>query len=411
MPMSRRRISALLVLAAIGLPATAHADPTRDAWVQDALASQYELGSSLPLVNAPTIGTHNSFNSPAEMGITVSAGLNPNHAIPLVDQLELGIRSLELDIHRFPSPAAGGPAPIVCHALGTGIGCTAEKHIATVIAEIEGWLRRPENSRQVLFLYLEDHMDQLPTYDEAAAAIDASIGDLIYKPPPSSGECAELPANTLTRDDIRAAGKQVYIVSNCGQGAAYNSLIHTWNNHLETRPRAFEDFPACGPDFTRADYDTKLVRYFEDRTRLTNTVEEPDDGLTPETVAAMTRCGVDLIGLDMLLPSDPRLEAFVWSWAPHEPGPEDSCAFIATGEKRPFGRWTGRDCDARRRVACLIDGRWSVAKKARALGGRPAARLCKKRGGRIGIPRSGFENQQLRLAMEKRGVKSAWLDY
>ena len=35
-------------------------------------------------------------------------------------------------------------------------------------------------------------------------------------------------------------------------------------------------------------------------------VTTPDDGLTAPTLAAMTRCGVDLLGIDQLVPDDGR---------------------------------------------------------------------------------------------------------
>src|SRR3954468_13608496 len=43
-----------------------------DTWTHRGLAFQYALGGAVPLRDAPWIGTHNSFNSIAEMGNTVS---------------------------------------------------------------------------------------------------------------------------------------------------------------------------------------------------------------------------------------------------------------------------------------------------------------------------------------------------
>jgi len=415
--MRRAKLTLAATVAAIltafaATPAQAQTAASDPAWVQSALDSQYELGSTLPLVNAPTVGTHNSFNSAAEMGVAPSAFLNPNQRITLVEQLELGMRSLELDIHRFPSLTGGGFSPVVCHALENGVGCSIEKPLNPVLAQIGEWLHRRANRDQVLFLYLEDDNQMLDTYDDSAAAIDEHLGDILFRPPASTGEgCTELPVDSLSRDDIRADGKQVVIVSDCGLGASWQSSVFTWEQHLETRPFSFMDFPDCGPDFSRADYDTRLVRYFEDATQLTATTGEPDDGITPETAAAMTRCGVDLIGLDMLVPADPRLEALVWSWQPDEPDGGGRCAVIDVGPASEFGRWRDSGCrEAKLPGACLIDGRWKVASKP-ILKARRAAKHCDRRGGDLGVPRSGFENQKLRLAMERRGVATAWLGY
>src|SRR4051794_37516564 len=100
---SGRRIAGLCALALLVLATPAFA---AEAWTQRALALQYELGSDMPLRNAPWAGTHNSFNSSAEMGPTLSA-MDSNQGLPLQDQLALGIRSLELDVHWFPSASAG----------------------------------------------------------------------------------------------------------------------------------------------------------------------------------------------------------------------------------------------------------------------------------------------------------------
>src|SRR6185312_16004608 len=118
--------------------------------------------------------------------------------------------------------------------------------------------------------------------------------------------------------------------SGCGAGAAWPGSAFDWSSHVETRPVAFQDFPRCGPDYTRATYDSKLVRYFEDSTWLTTAAanvgqSSVDDGITPATAAAMTRCGVDLISMDQLQPGDERLAALVWSWAPGEPGAAGGC--------------------------------------------------------------------------------------
>src|SRR5688500_5655601 len=97
-------------------------DPLGPGWVIQALALQYDLAADVPLRNAPWVGTHNSFNSVAEMGPTLST-LDANQQIPLASQLDQGVRSLELDLHWFPSLRAGGFAPVICHALEGGAGC------------------------------------------------------------------------------------------------------------------------------------------------------------------------------------------------------------------------------------------------------------------------------------------------
>ncbi len=412
----RARLCALTaVIACAAAPAAEAADAD---WVQRALGSQYELGSEIGFANAPWIGTHNSFNSTAEMGQTLSAQ-DANQQIDLVSQLDAGMRSLELDVHRYPDI---GGVPRVCHARGHDqlhFGCTIEKELTIVLGEVAAWLNEAGHEEEVLLLYLEDHLDDDEGYGDGAAAVTAQLGDLVFTPPP--GACSEVPQD-LTRNDVLAAGHQVVIVSDCGVGTAWPGVAFNWDSHVEDRPVDYADFPDCGPDFDRATYDTLFVRYYEDSTALTNQVgpptgiATPDDGITPETAAAMMRCGVDLIGLDQLGgPADPRLEALVWSWAPGEPGPGGQaggrprrCIKQVVSAALPFGRWRDTRCEIKRATACrMADGSWTVLKRRRHE--RRAILACGRRGGAIGAPRTGFEAQQLRLAMAAAGVRAARL--
>ncbi len=374
-------------------------------WLESAVGTQYELGDDLAFKDAPLLGTHNSFNSQAEMGPELSL-LEINQQRSLSEQLDIGIRSLELDLH--PDPLAGAPGrPIVCHTTPRE-GCTVVKALDPILAEIARWLRRSENADQVLLLYLEDDLDSRELHDDAAATIEDELGELVYRPAGGGGggSCMEVPGD-LTRDEILDAGAQVLVVSGCGKGRTWRSQAFSWERHLESRPRDFADYPGCGPDYDSSQYRTSLVRYYEDSLRAATA--GADDGLTPETTAAMMRCGVDLLSFDRIEPLDGRLEASVWSWAENEPA-AGRCALIRTGRALPFGRWVSKPCDgAIARPACRDRSRWSVGKRRGDL--TAGKRWCRNHGAKLAVPRTGLENQRLREAMETRGTKSALLGY
>ena len=332
------RRAALLTLLALLVPC-AEATAQDPEWVQRALALQYDLAGDVEMRNLPWVGTHNSFNSVAEMGPTLSTQ-DDNQQIRIVDQLNQGVRSIELDLHWFPSGSGGGFAPVVCHARGEEeghAGCTTEKEFTVVLDTVAGWLRA--NPGQVLMLYLEDDLGS-QGHDVAAAQLEEKLGDLIYRPPGGDQACVPLPM-ALTRNDIRAAGKQVLAVSGCGKGSAWQSLLFDWSFREEERPRGYRDFPDCDPTIERAKYDAKLIRYYEDSTQLTANVGTPDEGITLETAGRLTRCGVDLTGFDQLALEDQRLAGLVWSWAEAEPG------------LRPSGRCAVQSADGRWRVLRL----------------------------------------------------------
>ena len=85
---------------------------------------------------------------------------------------------------------------------------------------------------------------------------------------------------------------------------------------------SYGGYPSCQGYAPEAS-DPVFLRFYEDST-FVNTAAAPtgqtsvDDGLTPETTAAAVRCGVDLLGFDQLLPTDGRLAALVWSFAPRQ---------------------------------------------------------------------------------------------
>ena len=374
-------------------------------WVHRALGLQYALANDMPLRNAPWVGTHNSFNSIAEMGPTVS-DTDANQQVSLVDQLRIDIRSLELDLHWFPSVSDLLFAPVVCHAESQHEGCSVEKPLGPVAGEIAAWLRSHRD--QVLLLYLEDHLtagigkgDQ---HEKAVARLTSALGSLIYRP--SGPGCTKLPLD-LTRARVLAAGAQVVLVSGCGTTASWRGLVFDWNAHVEERPKGYQDFPSCGPDVTRAVYDSNLVRYYEDSTWLTTAgsligQSSVDDGITPSTAAAMARCGVDLTGFDQLRPDDGRLEASVWSWATNEPAATGDCSV-----QRADGRFEARSCGESHPAACrTAGGSWTVTGASTAFADTAAA--CTAAGATLAVPRTGYENQLLKAAA---AGATPWLGY
>lgn len=389
-------------------------------WLHDTLAFQYELANTVPFRDTPWIGTHNSFNSTSEE--PTLSHTDSNQQLSLTDQLRIGVRSLELDVHWTQSSRAGGaPAPVVCHGRGRSemhLGCTSERLLGDVLDEIATWLRA--HSDQVVLLYVEDNVDTSEGYAPTARLLDERLRakdgrSLIYKPPPG-GACADLPLSA-TRADVLARRAQVVIVSGCGEGSAWRGLVFDWNDvEVESRPHGYRDHPTCDqdpdgdgkPQFGRDVYAAKLVRYFEDSTWVSPTASlvglgSTDDGLTPETVERMARCGVDLLGLDQLLPRDGRLDALAWSWAPTEPSRAGDCTV-----QRGDGRWYARRCEERHAAACALPNRrWLVIPAA--VPAASARGLCSREGATTALPRTAAENQALRDAARAAGASGIWL--
>lgn len=93
-------------------------------WVGRALRAQDRLDDGEPLVNTLIPHTHNSANATA-YPLSLSS-LDPNQRYSITDQLRMGSRGIELDLHWAPHPsgtaATGGRAVVLCHGEPIALG-------------------------------------------------------------------------------------------------------------------------------------------------------------------------------------------------------------------------------------------------------------------------------------------------
>jgi hypothetical protein len=390
-------------------------DAYEPSWTPRALALQRGIDDAVPMVNELWAHTHNSFNAEA-YSPTVS-GLDPNQVYSITDQLRMGIRAIEIDVHWAPSldglPSDGGKAPIACHGNTQGtdqirihVGCTVEVHVRVRLAEVRAWLDRAENANEVLLVYLENQMDDDPlAHQRASEAISETLGDLVYRPAGSG--CDPLPLD-ISRAQIRASGKRVILTGNCGPGAWTSWVFERGPRWKEgSNGDTYPDYPECvATERIPNDYDHNWIRTWEDSTWLSAMLDGRRQASTVDAVQAgrMVRCGVDMIGLDQLQPFDPRLDALVWSWAPNEPSASTASSCASVG---PDGRFRSGACAELRQFACVsAAGVWSVAGPAGEWTDGAAA--CSAAGASFSLPKSGYENELLKAAASGSSV---WLDY
>jgi hypothetical protein len=383
-------------------------------WLGQALELQHHLGDALPLYDAMWVGTHNSFNTISNTPPSLS-NQDSNQHVSLVDQLRLGIRGIEVDVHWMPSIwADGANAPVVCHGRGTdqfNAGCTDERLLRDELAPVRAW--SDQHPTDVILLYLEDHLDNPTAFDAAATMIHDTLGDRVYAPPAGTS-CPLLPM-ALKRSDVLAAGKQIVIMSGCGAGSAsWNGTVFDDSVRAEEGNPNFDASTCESPSVKRDAYGTKLVRFFEDSTFVSAAYDgqgDPGHRLTIDTIRAMVRCGVNLFGLDQVSPSDPRLEAMVWSWAPNEPISSSAglCAFDGSD-----GRFHAAGCNSQRLHFACVDrttGEWFVSKRAGRMRDGASACAGERPGATFAVPGSGNHAQRLIDAKSAAGVTDVWLSY
>lgn len=389
-------------------------------WVHRALALQRGLDDQVALRRTQWLHTHNSFNAFA-YDATVT-GLDSNHVYSIRDQLRMGARAIEMDIHWVPSVFGsldtGGRAVTLCHGQTTDtpvaavhVGCTNDRPFAHGLAELRHWLDQPENRHEVVMLYLQNELDGDPVaHDKAVTTIEAHLGDLVYRPP--AGEpCAPLPLDQ-TKVDMRATGGRVLLVGNCGPGA-WGTLVHQRGPHWdEAASDPGDDYApdGCAAERESGAYDSTFVRRYEDATIVSYWMGAHREVTTSET-GRMVACGVNWIGFDMLEPGDPRLEAMVWSWAPDQPASRWKCAVARPGD----GRFETRSCGVQRAAACrTAEGVWAVTTTRQSFAAAGDACAEEFPGSVFGVPANGYEHGLLvaaRSSSPEHAVKDVFVAY
>jgi hypothetical protein len=407
----------ILLLATTGWSAQASdVDDYQNSWVHRALSLQRGLDHFQPMSRATFLGTHNSYNSSVWSNAT--RYVDPNQSRSIYDQLRMDIRAIELDVHTYFSMHGWfwdwGNELLLCHGQDNHLGCSSyDRKFRDGLREVRDWIRRPENANEVLLIYLEDHIDG-GWYDDAVDDINDMLGQYIYRP---TGGCQGIPMDK-SKADIVASGKRILLMTDgCNNG--FNDWVFGGvGNDLSGYPTAgVEDlggYPQCATQrFDRAFQDGHIIRYNEDRTRLSATFSDPGDPITPAALSELLRCGANLPGMDKLTPWDGRLQAAVWSWNTNEPndyGSGEDCA-----EHYFSGRFNDNRCDAVRRFACKKPGTrdWYVT-GASGTWSEGAAVCQSETGGeyRFSVPTTPLSNEKLKEAKAYHGsAGTVWINY
>ncbi|EIE27018.1 hypothetical protein COCSUDRAFT_83577 [Coccomyxa subellipsoidea C-169] len=353
-----------------------------DVWLSNAIKTQLQLVRRLPFCLAVLLGTHNSAITLADgyanrdeyfqlyfkwiRWVSSDSTLRTNDQyFSLTDQLNMGVRAVELDTHwvegelRIAHCGGFHAAPfnvliravnVVASLLGHPIhwdtetvGCnpslssipvTMQRSFADALAELSTWLALPENKEEFLVVFLDDQMD-LQTWGFLPQLMkeiqDGFPAGSIYTPPDHAKH-----GNVLwpSINDLLLDGKRVMFVSGEDYGPAMAPLIFERNNgtvcNWQEPPLAdFDGTPDCVAD--------RRPLFPGDRHTLTGTLFRvttcellygplncnfiwKSDNLPildELSLPAVAACGVNMPCPDLLTPE--RAAATIWSWAPGEP--------------------------------------------------------------------------------------------
>ena len=385
----------------------------RNSWAYRALTLQLTLDQHTPLPQATFLGTHNSYNSRAYA--TFYRYVDPNQRLSIYDQLRIGARALELDVHwyfKFDGFFNSGNNLLLCHGQDNHLGCsTGDRYFRDGLREISRWLDEPANRSEVILLYVEDHMDE--RYDKAVNLISSHLGARVYRP--TAGSCQGIPMS-ISKADILRAGKQVVMITDGCRNANFNSWVFGGiGSSLDGYPTASTDnIGSCNENrFSRDFQNQHLIRYNEDRTNLSALFGSPGAPIDAGMLAALLKCGGNLAGMDNLVAHDSRLQSGsgIWSWAVNEPndynGNED-CA-----ESWADGRFNDLACANVRAFACADSaGNWLITHEQGSWS--QGSVVCHNATGgshRFAVPENSRQNEALKAAKQQAGVARVWVNY
>ncbi|HKQ51066.1 MAG TPA: PKD domain-containing protein [Pyrinomonadaceae bacterium] len=303
-------------------------------WAHWAVMNQTHLARYEPVNWAQFIDTHNAFNNAAD-GYPA-----PNQLYSITDQLNMGARSLALDIHWYAGQLR------LCHGQESHAGCAAlDRYYANAVKEIGNWLRAHPD--EVIFINFEDRsegQDDEVNVPLAAYLNDSAGNNLVYTPevarqrgfvPLTKKDEQGNDVPDMNRmiwpsaQDVRDAGKQVLVFSQNQHGGGYiwgraeNPFDTAQSKAFFFTKESYELGDSPPPPYLSGPY--RCVAYTPDKkfdfTR-TFTRLSPNDqlglftgiyearsfvdqfsfaGLTDESrVAQLAKCQISLISLDFL---------------------------------------------------------------------------------------------------------------
>jgi len=378
----------LTIAAVIGSSANLMADSIdtfNHSWVGQALDLQRGLDNNSPIINNNILGTHNTYNSEVYTACNFSVGcryLDPQQKYSIKDQLRMGARFIELDVHWTTKMEGIFSYPkrlLLCH----GVCSINDKYATEGFDEIKSWLNDSANANEVIILYIED--DSENHHSDLYNQLNSRFGSKIY----ASGGCGNIP-DALTKADVLAAGKQVILWKDGGCSGNAN-MAGTAFTGLGNVGRIWEDGTTLG---TISEFFTGGI-----------------DSISASEVSDAFKTGGNIVNLDDMVMNDGRIEAAVWSWNTNEPNDYNSDEDCAT--QTSSGRWNDTNCNNNYSYACEdSSGNWSVPYNTTGswVNGSDA---CADLGGsyNFSVPTNSQANQALKDAKEASGYSSVWINY
>lgn len=361
-------------------------------WIGYALKLQEQLDKYEPINHAQFLGTHNSSVSPyytTNKSFAAISFSDPNHYQPIKDQLDSGVRSIELDMiwknNQLVSCHNHVDLPNIPFLKDTmkALTCDGNASIQSILTEMKEWLAKPEHKNSLILLYLDVNQ---PLGVHAQAASDLFGNELknfvMTKQDLAPGNIKSLtwgeqnrigfPANLLSKQAILQLNRNIVIMSHDKEELADSPYIFTQvANDVSNKigfpsDHGFDDFnqfvKSCSdpvskyaliqkifPDdkahasVWRLNDDRSLISYLGGAAPTDDPSRYIDLG-SLALVQNVLQCPINMLSLDMLNATymndedrhaknypkfDPRIVAWIWSWQENYPVNDASASKIA----------------------------------------------------------------------------------
>ena len=331
----------------------------KDQWLADSLKFQRELLKDRPYLSQPLLFAHNSYNNKADRYFL------PNQYYSLTDQLEMGVRVVEWDVH-FVNKALR-----LCHGTDKHLGCSRhDRPFYAVVEELSQWIRKKENKDEIVVLFIQEEFEGKHTVKAKQAFVKPMkqfLGDLV----------ASSHQSNLSANELRTMGKRIILKSSL-------------TDRIVRDDSGFITVPVNRSDITAKPKKFKKLR--RPKGPLTKLFLNNDGYVkTPEQVKMFfLKNNPGPLKFDYITP---HLAAMaVWSWDKGQPQWDDNKLCTTINQS---GRWESSRCDIAKPFSCHLNDQWFVTEaKGDIYRGQS---ICSQEypGSKFSFPKDGFQNQKI----------------
>lgn len=425
-----------------------------------AMKLQRELAADMRQDQSLLLGSHNSYNS-AAYGVTNY--VNSQHSYTLWEQLDLGLRSLDLDVHAsilYPNEL------YLSHTTCQGAGINSgQLTLWDGLAEIRAWL--DNNPDEVITLNIEQHFPMafpsayhtrlIDWVEDFLGGADPSNGpDVLIRPseiPPensiehTTAENRAITVTSMTLSELRAMGRVLLVNTGgaespcdghywldygqdimlgdvpsfhwCGTGNWNYVYAKTFATDAEMQYWGGDPFGSrtrnCDDDFDNGGYRASRYSVLYNNTsagQYRHYGSEP-----PSVVREAVRSGMDGIRFDpvgtslgipdgspIVFDAAEQMRATIWSWdyryLPPHGGQSLAAMAVIQGDTARI-RWEVPTAEMRYALQ-NSDGQWSISPQRGTFAAAPS---------NFRVPGNGFEMQNLYGEMVRAGITKVWINY